>query len=74
MNDAPPTIEVQVNGDLHRVPVAALPDVLCALQYDPRQQGIAVALNAEVVPRSEWGATKISSGDRIEIVGAKQGG
>lgn len=36
--------------------------------------GIAVALNSEVVPRSEWETTLLHPGDRVEIVTAAAGG
>lgn len=72
MNTA--TIELTVNGEPAAVKAAAIPDLLCALGYDPEQQGIAVAVNTEVVPRSQWVDSELAAGDRIEIVGAKQGG
>ena len=68
------TIDLTINGESAAVEAAAIPDLLCALGYDPEQQGIAVAVNAEVVPRSQWPESKLAAGDRIEIVGAKQGG
>ncbi len=74
MTDTSAAIDVMINGETHSVAAATLPEVLCSLQYDPEQRGIAVALNAEVIPRSEWAATVISVGDRLEIVGARQGG
>ncbi len=74
MTDRSAAIEVVINGETHSVAAATLPEVLCSLQYDPEQRGIAVALNAEVIPRSEWDSTMISVGDRLEIVGARQGG
>ena len=67
-------IELTVNGEPAEVETAAIPELLRALGYDPEQQGIAVAVNAEVVPRSQWADSKLADGDRIEIVGAKQGG
>jgi sulfur carrier protein len=36
--------------------------------------GIAVALNSEVVPRSKWAQTLLRPEDRVEILGASQGG
>ena len=36
--------------------------------------GLAVALNDEVVPRSEWDETSVREGDRLEILTAAQGG
>ena len=74
MTDTSAAIDVVINGETHSVAAATLPEVLCSLQYDPEQRGIAVAVNAEVIPRSEWDSTVISVGDRLEIVGARQGG
>lgn len=34
---------------------------------------VAVAVNGEVVPRSEW-ARALSDGDRVELLSAAQGG
>lgn len=38
------------------------------------ETGIAVALNGEVVSRGAWSATRLSPGDRIEVLTAVQGG
>lgn len=37
-------------------------------------QGVAVAVNAEVVSRSRWDGTRLRPGDRVEVLGAAQGG
>lgn len=47
------------------------PDGQCA---DGRKLGVAVARNAEVVPRSQWHATALAEGDDVELVTAVQGG
>ncbi len=50
-------------------------DVVSLLEemgIEPR--GIAVAINGEVVRRSQWTSTVIASGDRVEIVTAVAGG
>ena len=36
--------------------------------------GIAVAVNGEVVPKGEWGERSLEEGDRVEIIRAVQGG
>ncbi|MDJ0350880.1 sulfur carrier protein ThiS [Cryobacterium sp. PH29-G1] len=41
---------------------------------DGSRLGVAVARNAEVVPRSQWWCTGLRHGDDIEIVTAVQGG
>ena len=38
------------------------------------RDGIAVAVNGAVVPRSEWSTKELHDGDSIEIVRAVQGG
>ena len=40
----------------------------------PGPQGVAIALNGRVVRRAEWAETRLSEGDRVEIVRAMQGG
>ncbi len=37
-------------------------------------KGIAVAVNDRVAPRSRWTDIRLSDGDRVEIVTARQGG
>ncbi len=68
------TLQVSLNGDAVTLSNQQLTEALCEIGYDPEQQGIAVAINMSVVPRSEWAQTTLSDGDRIDIVGAKQGG
>lgn len=37
-------------------------------------RGVAVAVDGEVVPRSQWAAWVLADGVRVEVVGAVQGG
>ena len=74
MTESQSTLAVTLNGEAVALENAQLTEALCEVGYDPEQQGIAVAINMSVVPRSEWTETNISDGDRIDIVGAKQGG
>jgi sulfur carrier protein len=39
-----------------------------------RPAGVAVALNDEVVPRTDWNTTILREADRIEVLTAVQGG
>ncbi len=45
---------------------------LKALDINARQ--VAVALNGEVVPRSEWARVTVNDGDTVEVVRAVGGG
>jgi sulfur carrier protein len=51
--------------------VAALLD---ALQLPQRDRGVAVAVDAEVVPRGDWPTHAIAEGARVEVLTAVQGG
>lgn len=37
-------------------------------------RGVAVAVDAEVVPKSQWPRTELAEGARVEVVQAVQGG
>ena len=64
---------VVVNG--HERHVAAGDTVADLVRaWCPSPDGIAVARNREVVPRSQWGSTPLAAGDAVEIVTAAAGG
>lgn len=66
-------MNVWINGDTAQLDAgASVLDALAALGA-PRT-GVAVAVDAEVVPRNEWGATVLSDGARVEVLTAVQGG
>ena len=69
-------MRVFVNGAPREVPerttVAGL--VRGAAGPDGEGRGVAVAVDAEVVPRSRWEATELAEGQRVEVLGAIQGG
>ncbi|MEU6858999.1 sulfur carrier protein ThiS [Glycomyces sp. NPDC046736] len=50
---------------------ATVAEAVAAVTEAPR--GIAVALNGEVVPRSEWDRP-LQDGDTVEVLTATQGG
>ena len=66
-------MRVIVNGESREVAEGvSLADVVAQLTDAPR--GIAVAVNAAVVPRGGWTATSLTDDDRIEVLTAVQGG
>jgi sulfur carrier protein len=66
-------VAVTVNGSArHLAADATVADLVDELGIGPR--GVAVAVNAEVVPRSAWPRTTMEAGDRVEILRAVQGG
>ena len=68
------TETIQCNGTWQPLTVRYLPELLALLGYDVATSGIAVALNDRVVPRSAWDSALLKPGDRVEVVGAVQGG
>jgi sulfur carrier protein len=71
---APTAVELWVNGERRQVAASTVRDLVVALGLDPAGRGLAVARNGEVVPRGGWETTRLTTDDRIEIVGAVQGG
>jgi sulfur carrier protein len=64
-------VNVRVNGEEREVPDdSTVADVVSG----PDGRGIAVAVNNEVVHRSQWPARRLREHDRIEILHAVGGG
>ena len=66
-------IGVRVNGDARAVPERTTVAQLVAL-VGAHPEGVAVAVNGEVVPRAALGARALREGDRVEIIRAVGGG
>lgn len=54
----------------HQPTLSAL---LSALKL-PSERGVAVAINDQVVPRSQWEQAILNAEDRVEVIHATQGG
>ncbi len=66
-------MNIQVNGEEKEVESGAtLADLLDALGVVA--EGLAVAINMEIVRRGEYASTNFSEGDEVEIVRAVGGG
>jgi thiamine biosynthesis protein ThiS len=66
-------MDLVINGETRdfasKLTVASLLDHL-----GMKQDRVAVELNREIVPRSQWPETQLSDGDRLEIVQFVGGG
>ncbi len=68
-------MRVELNGEAADLPAgASVADAIEASGAESGQRGLAVAIDGEVVPRSEWGSTALDEGQSIEVVAAIQGG
>ena len=68
-------MKIRVNGEEKTVSSNLnVHDLLIALEMDPMQAGIAVAVDREVIPKTEWQATELRENSEVEIIRAVQGG
>ena len=68
-------MRIELNGQPHELPEGATLDAaVCATGAGEGGRGVAVALDGEVVPRSEWRATALREGQAVEVLAAIQGG
>lgn len=66
---------VILNGADHDVePGVSVKDLFASLRPDLPNKGIAVAVNGEVVPRSQWDSRGLDDHDQVQVVSAVQGG
>jgi sulfur carrier protein len=66
---------VIVNGEAREVRAdLTVAELLAGIGPGLDRRGTAVAVNGEVVPRAAWEETGLSEGDRVEVLGAMQGG
>jgi thiamine biosynthesis protein ThiS len=67
------TIEIVVNGESRRVPQDLFLDGLIVwLEIDPSR--VAVERNLAIARKTDWPATRVEPGDRLEIVWFVGGG
>lgn len=67
-------MRVEINGEERELGEgASVRDAAEAIGVEPGR-GVAIALDGEVVPRSELGATLLQAGQRVEVVAAIGGG
>jgi sulfur carrier protein len=68
-------MRVELNGNPAELePGATVVDAVDATGADPERRGVAVAIDGEVVPHSEWETTALEDGQRVEVLHAAQGG
>src|SRR4051794_16168692 len=68
-------MRIKLNGERRELaPTATLLDAVRESGAPDGARGVAVALDGEVVPRGEWGATPLRDGQSVEILAAIQGG
>jgi len=64
---------ITLNGSCQQIADGSTLDQLVAVFSLP-EQGVALAMNSEVVPRPVWASTRVLPDARVEVVTAFQGG
>lgn len=73
MNSLIEKISVSVNEKVHSFsPAATLQSILSELTIS--EKGIAIAINEQIIPKTEWDKTRLNNNDKILIITATQGG
>ena len=68
-------MKIRINGEEKTVrPNLNVHNLLIALEMNPTQSGIAVAVDREVIPKTEWQTTELRENSEVEIIRAVQGG
>ncbi len=69
------SLHVSINGEQRELENGlSLSELLSRLDVSSDGRGLAIALNAEVIPRGKWDETALGDGDQIEVLTATQGG
>lgn len=73
MSQTPDQISLTINGEAMQAPKdSTLADLVARLGLDIRK--LAIERNLEIVPRSEYAATRLQAGDQLEVVHFVGGG
>ena len=65
---------ITLNGKPAEGDGATIAELLRRIAVSPEGRGIAVAVDAEVVPRGQWDSVVLEDGAHVEVVTAVQGG
>ncbi len=68
-------MQIYINGEARQMPdeVMTVAEVIDVLDVETTD-GMAIAVNEQVVPGSQWSKTRVDDGDDIEVIRATQGG
>jgi sulfur carrier protein len=68
-------MELKINNQTKQFPLDSLTvQALLDLEIPEKQNGIALAINSTVIPKSDWNSHLIKENDDILIISATQGG
>ena len=67
------SVTIRLNGEVLDTTAQTLNELTRQLDLADTA-GVAIAVNETIIPRSAWPVHALHNGDRVEVVGAVQGG
>ncbi len=68
-------MKLTINGKAYKTDQAnTLDELMSEFRNSESHEGIAVAVDEEVIPKSQWDVYQIKDGSSIEVITAVQGG
>lgn len=64
--------KIVYNGETKQIEARTVAELLLEVETDSRS--CAIAVNANFVPRNEYGTTHLQAGDQVEVLVPMQGG
>lgn len=66
-------MKIFVNSQPQEIPDGSNVSTLASI-FQLSEQGVALAINNQMIPRTEWGDTKLQPDDKVIIIKAACGG
>ena len=68
-------MRIQVNGEAREIKVAqSVAELVSQINGSDQSQGIAVAVNGQIVRRNDWAERTLEDNDEVEVLRAVSGG
>ncbi|MEC9464787.1 MAG: sulfur carrier protein ThiS [Myxococcota bacterium] len=68
-------MRIQVNGEAREIKVAqSVAELVFQINGSDQSQGIAVAVNGQIVRRNDWAERTLEDNDEVEVLRAVSGG
>ena len=68
-------MRIQVNGEAREIKVAQrVAELVFRINGSDQSQGIAVAVNGQIVRRNDWAERTLEDNDEVEVLRAVSGG
>ncbi len=67
-------MEITINNQNYQLRETCSVEQLLSDMQVPNTRGIAIAVNQQIIPKSDWNTHTIQHGDQLTLIKATQGG